>query len=498
MMEIPKNLFVFEMANNHQGSVEHGVRIIDAMADIARNRGITAAIKLQYRDLDTFIHSQYRTRTDVAHIPRFLGTRLEDEEYLELIRHTRARGLLPIVTPFDEISVRKCVEQEVPILKVASCSATDWPLLERIAEARRPVIASTGGATLEEIDNLVSFLRHRKVTFALMHCVSIYPTPKARLNMRFLARMKRRYPGVAVGYSGHEDPDDVDVVTVAVACGADLLERHVGVPADGVELNRYSLTPAQADAWVSAALRAREICGSGEDKAIERDERESIRALARGVYARRAIRAGETIQRDDVYFAMPCAEGQTTAGEFGRYRATYTASRDYAPDMPLLEPASEDLPSRIRAIVHEAKGMLAEAQIEFGDDVQIELSHHRGMERFREVGALFVHVVNREYCKKLGVMLPGQCHPRHRHMKKEETFQLLWGDLSVERNGVVHDLKPGDQLLIERGVWHGFSTRGGGIFEEISTTDSRGESLYEDAEINRLDPMQRKTFLETW
>ena len=118
--------------------------------------------------------------------------------------------------------------------------------------------------------------------------------------------------------------------------------------------------------------------------------------------------------------------------------------------------------------------------------------------QFREVGAVFVHVVNREYCKKLGVMVPGQRHPVHHHQRKEETFQLLWGDLSVQRDGEVFDLQPGDKLVIERGMPHAFWSRNGGIFEEISTTDVRGDSHYEDAAINRLDPMQRKTFLESW
>ena len=71
-----EDLFIFEMANNHQGSVEHGLRIIEAMAGIAKRRGIRAGVKLQYRDLDTFIHPDYAARTDVKHIPRFLGTRL--------------------------------------------------------------------------------------------------------------------------------------------------------------------------------------------------------------------------------------------------------------------------------------------------------------------------------------------------------------------------------------------------------------------------------------
>ena len=76
MSEFFKDLFVFEMANNHQGSVEHGLKIIRAMAKLTRQYRIKGAIKFQYRDLDTYIHPDFRARTDVKHIPRFLSTRL--------------------------------------------------------------------------------------------------------------------------------------------------------------------------------------------------------------------------------------------------------------------------------------------------------------------------------------------------------------------------------------------------------------------------------------
>lgn len=500
MRDFASDLFVFEVANNHQGSVTHGKRIIDAMADIADRHAIRGGVKFQYRDLDTFIHPDFRDRDDVAHIPRFLGTRLSDHDFRALLSHARDRGLVTVVTPFDEISVGRCLEHDVEILKVASCSATDWPLLDAVAAAGRPVIASTGGVTLSEIDNMVSFFGNRDVPFALMHCVSVYPTPNEHLHMNFLARLKSRYPDIAVGYSGHEDPDNVDVAVAAVAKGADLLERHVGVPDPDrdIVLNRYSMNPAQAEAWVAAALRARVICGADDGKTVSAAERTSLMSLARGVYARRPIGAGEPIGRDAVYFAMPRQDGQLSSGEFGRYRARYAASRSYAANEPIRETATPDPVSHVREIIHDARGMLFEAGIRIHGDRQVELSHHYGIERFRDVGALFVHVINRAYCKKLGIVLPGQRHPSHHHLEKEETFHLLWGDLTVERDGETRELLPGDTLLIEPGAWHSFRSTGGGIFEEISTTDRRGDSRYQDPAINRLDPMQRKTLLESW
>ena len=295
MSEIFQDLFIFEMANNHQGSLEHGLRIIEEMTAIAKKHGIRAGVKFQYRHLDTFIHPAYKDRDDVKHIPRFTSTRLTDEQFLTMVERVRQGGLLPIITPFDEASVDTCVEHDIPILKVASCSATDWPLLEAVAQTGRPVIISTGGLSIYEVDNIVSFFTHHEADFALLHCVAIYPTPNHLLQMGFLSRMKRRYPKVPIGYSGHEAPTNVDAVKVAVSMGAALLERHVGLPTDTITLNKYSMAPKQVDAWVRSALCAREIGSNGGARVITDAEVNALRSLKRGVYAARRIKKGRVI-----------------------------------------------------------------------------------------------------------------------------------------------------------------------------------------------------------
>ena len=93
-------------------------------------------------------------------------------------------------------------------------------------------------------------------------------------------------------------------------------------------------------------------------------------------------------------------------------------------------------------------------------DYSIEISHHYGLDSFRQTGCIIVNLINREYCEKILLQLPGQRHPTHRHEQKEETFRLLWGDLEVELNGVTHQMKPGDKLLVERGARHAFRTTG--------------------------------------
>ena len=301
------NLFIFEMANSHQGSVEHGIDIIKAMSRITRKYNVKAAVKLQFRNLDTFIHPDYKDRTDVKHIPRFMGTRLDYDQFNQLVEAIHDEDMIAISTPFDEDGVDWCMDMGIDIIKVASCSAMDWPLLTKIVFTHKPVIISTGGKTLSDIDKLYNFFTHKKCEFAFLHRIAEYPAPKERLQLDFINRMKRRYPDVTIGYSGHEDPDDNIVPMLAVAKGAKILERHVGLPTDTIKLNAYSMNPEQADRWVKAVLDARMICGMKREntKYVSQDEMDSLRSLMRGVYLKRDIKQSEPISGEDVFFAMP-------------------------------------------------------------------------------------------------------------------------------------------------------------------------------------------------
>ena len=95
-------------------------------------------------------------------------------------------------------------------------------------------------------------------------------------------------------------------------------------------------------------------------------------------------------------------------------------------------------------------------------------------------------------------MLPGQKHPAHYHKRKEETFQILSGQLDVYLDGHKQHLHPGQTCLIQPGVWHSFSSELGCIFEEISTTHFNDDSYYKDKKINEMKREDRKTIVENW
>ncbi len=494
-----KDLFVLDMANNHQGSLQHGRRIIREMGAVVREAGVRAAMKFQFRQLDTFIHPAHQEGSEYKYVQRFLSTRLKQDEFKLMLDDIHSQGLVAICTPFDEESVGLIVRMGFDILKVASCSAKDWPLLEEISNAGKPVIFSTGGVGIEDIDNLVSFFQHRGVNFAIMHCISIYPTPDERMALRQIRVLKERYPDICVGWSTHERPEDTLPVQMCVALGADLFERHVGVETDEIKLNAYSSTPEQLAAWLEAHARAKVLCGTEQRPAVSAEEQEAIDGLRRGVYAKRPIRKGVEIDRSYVYFAIPYLEGQL---ESGKWKRGVVALQDIAADAPV-ESAAVDIPQDldvavIKHAVHDVKAMLNEARIHLGTDFKVEYSHHYGVKNFRKTGAVIIECINREYCKKLVVQLPGQEHPSHYHARKEETFQVLHGTLFSKLDGRVHELYPGDTVLVQPGVWHSFWTDTGVIFEEVSTTHYNDDSFYEDKRINKLSRAERKTEVDHW
>jgi len=491
------DLFIFEMANNHQGSVEHGKAIIKAVGHIARTHHLKAAIKFQFRDIDTFIHAKHKKKSDNKHVPRFLSTRLSEKEFKTLIDEARAQKLIVMVTPFDERSVALAEKFDVDILKVASASATDFPLLEKIAHAGKPVIVSFGGVPLKRIDDVVTFLDHRYVHFAMQHCVSIYPTPTDKLQLEQIAILRRRYPQITVGFSTHEGPENTENIQLAYAKGARMYEKHVGIETPKIKLNAYSANPEQTEKWVQAWERAKAAMGSREKK-LDEKEQEDLAALMRGVFAKKPLKKGQKIKESDVYFAFPIEAGQLPSG---RFFEGITADRSYKKDEAIAVGARVDHfspKSVIYQAIHAVKGMLNEAGIPITPEFGLELSHHYGLEHFDEYGVIIIDCINREYCKKILVQLPGQTHPYHHHIKKEEAFHLLSGELEMELDGRRKTLRPGDVQVIQRGVKHKFWTKTGAIFEEISTTHFNDDSMYEDPKIAKMSREARKTKLANW
>jgi len=495
------NLFIFEMANNHMGDVDHGLRIVRDINEMRKKSNFNFGFKLQYRDLDTFIHPDFKNRKDIRYVKRFEETRLKEIEFKKIKDEITRLGFIAVCTPFDERSVDLIEKHRFDIIKIGSCAFTDWPLLERIALTDLPVIASTAGAPIEEIDQVVAFLEHRNKEFCIMHCVGEYPTKKENLQLNQIDLLKKCYPEIAIGFSTHEEPDNVDAIKIAIAKGAKVFERHVAVESDKYSINAYSSTPAQISKWLKAAQDAYQMIGvEGYRYAITEKERNDLRGLKRGVFVKTGIKKGDKITNDNGFYAIPCKEGQLVANDISKY-IEYVSEKDLKTNelVNLKDLKIKNLREKVLKTIKALKEIILKSHIALPNKIDLELSHHYGIDKYEEWGAAILNCINREYCKKLIILLPEQKHPLHYHVKKEETFHVLFGSMDVMVGKESKALKAGDMLTVERGVKHSFSSKDSVIFEEVSTTHYRDDSFYEDERVtNNKDRKTELTFRSVW
>lgn len=316
-INIFEDLFVLELANNHWGKIDRGQKIITEFARIVRFNNVRCAIKLQFRDVDSFIHKDFQNRDDIRYIKKTIDTKMDRSDYAALLHSIRQLGCIPMATPFDEKSVALCCDLGVQIIKIASSDINDWVLIEAIAATRKPVIVSTGGTSLKDIDDLVSFFTKRNIPLAVNHCVSLYPSEDSELELNQIDFLRQRYPDVTIGFSTHEYHDWSSSMLIAYAKGARTFERHVDIDDGTVAVSSYCSLPHQIDQWFKAFKKAKEMCGGSgiQKRNIPEREKVYLDALVRGVYAKRDLPEGHILRDDDVYLAIPLQKGQISCRE---------------------------------------------------------------------------------------------------------------------------------------------------------------------------------------
>jgi sialic acid synthase SpsE len=316
-----EDLFVLEMANNHYGQLDRALKIVREYSRIVRFNNVRAAIKFQLRDVDTFIHHAFRDRTDIRYIKKTIDTAMPRENFIALAEAIKKAGCIPMATPFDERSVDFCVELALPIIKLASSDVNDWELIEKIARTRKPMICSTGGTSLKDLDDLVTFCENRNLPLAINHCVSLYPCEDSDLELNQIDFLRKRYPNHVIGLSTHEYHDWDASLQIAYAKGARTFERHIDIDDDGKPVSPYCSVPSQVDSWFKAFNRAKTMCGGSGDtrRNVSDHEAKYLNALVRGVYARRDLPKGHVLTHEnlerDVYLAIPLQKGQISCRE---------------------------------------------------------------------------------------------------------------------------------------------------------------------------------------
>jgi sialic acid synthase SpsE len=321
MSEIFKDLFVLELANNHLGSLKKGIKIIEDHAQIVKLNGVKAAIKLQFRDVDSFIHKDYKNDQSQRYIKKTIDTKLSKDDFNKLILKIKHLNFLPMATPFDEKSVDLCEEFDLPIIKIASSDSNDWPLVEKIASTKRPTIISTGGISEKNLDDVVNYFNTRKIYLAINHCVSLYPSEDEDLCLSQIDFLKNRYPKNIIGLSTHEYNDWYSSMLMSYAKGARTWERHIDIEYENIPVSKYCSLPHQCDTWYKAFNKAKEMNGnaSRERRSFKKDEIEYLDKLVRGVYIKKSLKSGYEMNsknlNKDFYFAIPLKKGQLSCRE---------------------------------------------------------------------------------------------------------------------------------------------------------------------------------------
>jgi N,N'-diacetyllegionaminate synthase len=322
---------IAEAACEHLGDVGVARR----MVDVAAAAGVDV-IKFQHHVPEEMIPGSIQ----------FWGGSMDDvlerwnlslEEHVDLMAQCEAAGIQYLCTPFSAAAARQLDAIGVPAFKTGSGELTNLPMQREIAAMGKPMIVSTGMATLEEIDRTVEALRAAEATFMLTNCTSAYPPRYDQLNLRLIPALRERY-GVLVGHSDHT-PEGVSALA-AVALGARVVEKHFTLDRKHGGPDRdVSLEPPALRDLVSSIRKVEAALGSAEKRIYA--EEEVVRSWAHhSVATVRDIVAGRPIEAADVAVKRP---GSGIPARFLDDVVGRVAGRDIGRDTPLqwadLEPA---------------------------------------------------------------------------------------------------------------------------------------------------------------
>ena len=213
-----------EIGLNHNGSVDLAKQLIDVAADAGAQ-----AVKFQKRtpSISTPEHMKSVPREtpwgEMTYLEYRYRVEFDREQYIEIGDYATLRGLDWFASPWDVPAVEFLEDLNVVAHKVASASVTDLDLLAALAATGKPVILSTGMSTMQQIDAAVEALGTDNLV--ILHATSTYPLPPEEANLRMIPTLRAAYPGIPIGYSGHER--GLQISLAAVALGAAAVERHI-------------------------------------------------------------------------------------------------------------------------------------------------------------------------------------------------------------------------------------------------------------------------------
>lgn len=298
---------IAEMSGNHNQSLDRALAIVDAAAEAGAH-----ALKIQTYTPDTMTLDLNEREFHIAD-PGSLwtGRSLYDlygeaytpwEWHAPILERAKARGIIAFSTPFDDTAVDFLEQLEVPCYKIASFENTDLPLIRRVAATGKPLIISTGMATVGELDETVRAARAAGCTeLVLLKCTSTYPASPENTNILTIPHLRELF-NCEVGLSDHTAGVGVSVASVAL--GATVIERHFTLDrGDGGVDSAFSLEPREMSQLVAETGRAWQALGQVTYGASEA-EKKSIQ-FRRSLYIVKDLKAGDVLTRDNVRAIRP-------------------------------------------------------------------------------------------------------------------------------------------------------------------------------------------------
>lgn len=297
---------IAEIGSNHNGDMELCRKLIDA----AHAAGADA-VKFQSWTKSSLISTaEYARNTRYAKDSRAPTLEQSVEQYQltparhdEIVAYCRKRGIVFMSSCFSREEVDMLEKLDAPAYKIASMDVNHLPLLEYVAKTGKPILISTGMATLGEMERALDTLRAAgSGPVALLHCVSIYPAPDDAVNLRMIDTWQRAF-GVPVGYSDHTLGAAVPLA--AVALGACIIEKHFTLDKNLAGWDHaISADPPELQAIVEGGRRVAAALGSGVRR-VSSVEVEKRKAFRRRMVAARPMRQGEKLTAGDVQFKRP-------------------------------------------------------------------------------------------------------------------------------------------------------------------------------------------------
>lgn len=299
---------IAELSANHHQDLEEALRLVRAAKDAGAD-----AVKLQTYTPDTLTLDCQNEHFQIGQGTIWEGRTLYDlyqeaytpwEWHRPLQAEAQRLGLDFFSTPFDPTAVQLLEALEVPAYKIASFEVVDLPLIERVARTGKPIIMSTGMASVEEIAEAVETVRATgNPQVALLHCTSAYPAPPEEMNLRTIPDLAARF-GLPVGLSDHTLGHTVPIV--AVALGACIVEKHLTLSrATPGPDSAFSLEPAEFKAMVEGIRVAERALGQVSYEVTAREA--ASRSFRRSLFVVQDIEAGEAFSEENLRSIRPGA-----------------------------------------------------------------------------------------------------------------------------------------------------------------------------------------------